>query len=143
MSWPLRKATAPRIMLTYGRFDLFHQDHIRFLRQVSAMGHELIVGCATDEHARRSGYPCQMSYAERRAILQSCRFVSRVIPETSFDQKRTDIVNYNVSALVMGKNQRGHFDGLQDVAQVLYLPRLAARKQGVTPRFSTRRIAIG
>ena len=133
----------PRVMLTYGRFDLFHQDHIRFLRQISAMGQELIVGCATDEHALKMGYPCQMPYDDRRAILESCRFVSRVIAETTFDQKRTDIVNYNVSTLVMGKSQQGQFDGLQDVAQILYLPRLAARKQGVTPRFVSKRVAVG
>lgn len=115
-------------MLTYGRFDMLHQDHVRFLRQISAMGHELIVGCASDALAAQTGYPCERSYEDRRAVLESCRFVSRVIAETDLDQKRTDIVNYNVSALVLGKYQAGQLDSLQDIAQIVYLPRLAPRK---------------
>ncbi len=114
---------SPRVVLTYGRFDLFHQDHIRFLRRAAALGNELIVGCTTDAQASARGLPCRMSFQERRALLESCRFVARVIPETHAAQKRTDIVNYNVCALIMGTDQAGRFDALQDIAQVLYLPR--------------------
>ncbi|KIN65125.1 Glycerol-3-phosphate cytidylyltransferase [Sulfitobacter noctilucicola] len=102
---------------------MFCQDHIRFLRDVSRMGTELIVGCTTDAHAQQNGADCEMSFDQRRALLESCRYVSRVIPETDIAQKRTDIVNYNVCALVMGTEHRGRLDTLQDVAQVLYLPR--------------------
>lgn len=118
---------APRVVLTYGRFDLFHQGHVRFLRQLSLLGSELIVGCSTDALAARAGAPCQMPFAERRALLESCRFVDRVIAETSDDQKRTDIVNYNVCTLVMGAEHAGLLDNMQDIAQVLYLTREDAR----------------
>ncbi|MBM1688328.1 adenylyltransferase/cytidyltransferase family protein [Sulfitobacter geojensis] len=125
-----------RVMLTYGRFDMLHQDHLRFLRQISAMGHELIVGCASDALAAQSGYPCARSFEERRGMLESCRFVSRVIAETDPNQKRTDIVNYNVSAIVLGKYQYGQLDHLQDIAQIVYLPRLAPRKIREFVKFS-------
>lgn len=131
---------APRVILTYGRFDLFHQDHIRFLRQISQLGSELIVGCATDDYADALGTPCQMDFEARRAVLESCRFVSRVIAETDANQKRTDIVNYNASALAMGVEHAGRLDDLQDIAQIHYLPRASARKQPA-PRIKIQKVA--
>lgn len=114
---------ASRVVLTYGRFDLFHQGHVRFLRQLSLLGSELIVGCSTDALAARRDAPCSMSFGERRALLESCRYVHRVIAETCDDQKRTDIVNYNVCTLAMGMDHAGRLDNMQDIAQVLYLKR--------------------
>ena len=116
---------APRVVLTYGRFDLFHQGHVNFLRQANQLGGELIVGCATDDYAMDDGRPCTQDFDARRAILQSCRFVSRVIPHNDHAQMRTDIVNYNACTLVMGAEYTGKLDDMQDIAQVLYLPRTA------------------
>ncbi len=116
--------TASRTLLTYGRFDMFSQHHIGFLRRLSGMGQELIVGCATEAHAAAQGLACVMSFEERRALLESCRYVSRVIPLSDLAQVRTDIVNYNVSALAMGLEHQNQFDDVQDIAQVLYLARV-------------------
>ncbi len=113
---------APRTVLSYGAFDQFNQNHVMRLRQLAALGDELIIGCATDEHAFSEGYRCVMSFAQRRAMLESCRFVSRVIPEETWEQKHTDIVNYNVSVFAMGAEWQGQFDALQDITQVHYLP---------------------
>jgi len=116
--------TAPRrhgIILTYGSFDLFSQNHVRLLRDLSAMSEELIVGCATDGYCMDNAEPCAVPYAERRAMLEHCRFVSRVIPFDTIEQQHTDIVNYNVSALAMDRSWRGRLDGLRDVVRLLYL----------------------
>lgn len=121
-----------RKVLTYGRFDLFDQDHVRFLRDLSRLGNELIVGCATDDHARAQGRPCQMPYDARRAMLDHCRFVDHVIGLAAAAQIRTDIVNYNVATLAMGLEWRGQFDHLRDVAQVVYLPRRAASEAAIS-----------
>ena len=112
-----------RIVLTYGSFDLFHQGHARLLQRLSMMGSELIVGCSTDAYNDAMGVPAVTSYAQRRLMLDSCRFVSRVIAEQDRDQKYTDIVNYNVSVFAMGEEWRGQFDHLEDITQVVYLPR--------------------
>lgn len=112
-----------RVILTYGRFDQFSAQHAIFLQQASALGNELIIGCATDGFATSQGLPCQTDLEQRREILEHCRFVDRVIPLQDADQIRTDIVNYNVSVLVMGHQDQGAFENLQDVAQVHYLPR--------------------
>lgn len=113
----------PRVVLTYGTFDLFHYGHVRLLQRLSAMGSELIVGCSTDEFNASKGKTSVMPYEQRRLILESCRYVSRVIAEENWNQKRTDIVNYNVAVFAMGDDWTGRFDDLGDLAQVVYLPR--------------------
>ncbi|UWR24712.1 adenylyltransferase/cytidyltransferase family protein [Sulfitobacter sp. S223] len=112
-----------RIVLTYGSFDLFHQGHARLLQRLSMMGTELIVGCSTDAYNEKMGVPAVTSYAQRRLMLESCRFVSRVIAEQDWDQKYTDIINYNVSVFAMGEDWTGQFDQFEDITQVVYLPR--------------------
>ena len=122
---------ARRVILTYGRFDLFDQDHAQFLRDLRAMGDELIVGCSSDALALSHGLPCQMPYDARAAMLSHCRFVDRVIAQTHDAQMRTDIVNYNVSSLVMGTEDAGRFDMLQDIADVRHVPRRRATTRAI------------
>ena len=112
-----------RVVLTYGSFDLFHQGHARLLQRLSMLGSELIVGCSTDAYNEHMGVPAVTSYAQRRLMLKSCRFVSRVIAEQDMDQKYTDIVNYNVSVFAMGDDWTGQFDHLEEITQVVYVPR--------------------
>ncbi|MBM2292726.1 adenylyltransferase/cytidyltransferase family protein [Sulfitobacter pseudonitzschiae] len=110
-------------VLTYGTFDLFHHGHVRLLQRLSQLGDELIVGCSTDEFNAVKGKRCVMPYGQRREILEACRYVARVIPEENWAQKRSDIVNYNVSIFAMGDDWTGHFDDLGDLTRVIYLPR--------------------
>ena len=112
-----------RVVLTYGSFDLFHQGHARLLQRLSMLGSELIVGCSTDAYNEEMGLPTVTSYAQRRLMLESCRFVSRVIAEQEWDQKYTDIINYNVSVFAMGDDWTGQFDHFEDITQVVYVPR--------------------
>lgn len=137
------RSLPPRVVLTYGRFDGFHQGHAQFLRKLAMQGDELIVGCATDAFAHSQSQPCAFPYIERRAVLESCRYVSRVISEASLMQKRTDIVNYNVSVIAVSDQEVGQWDHLRDVAQVIYLPRLIAQSVSTPPaRFATK-AAVG
>ena len=53
-------------------------------------------------------------------------------PEESWEQKRSDIREYHVDTFVMGDDWQGKFDFLQDLCQVVYLPR--------TPEISTTQI---
>lgn len=112
-----------RVVLTYGSFDLFHQGHARLLQRLSMMGSELVVGCSTDAYNEKMGVPAVTPYAQRRLMLESCRFVSRVIAEQDWDQKYTDIINYNVSIFAMGDDWTGQFDHFEDITQVVYVPR--------------------
>ena len=55
-----------------------------------------------------------------------------VIPEESWEQKRTDVQLYQVDTFVMGDDWTGKFDFLKDLCEVVYLPR--------TPEISTTKI---
>ena len=112
-----------RVVLTYGSFDLFHQGHARLLQRLSMMGSELIVGCSTDAYNEEMGLPAVTPYAQRRLMLESCRFVARVIAQQDWDQKYTDIINYNVSVFAMGDDWTGQFDHFEDITRVVYVPR--------------------
>lgn len=132
-----------RVVLTYGCFDQFDQRHVSFLRQAAQLGDELIVGCATDDYAAATGTPCLQAFAQRREVLEKCRFVARVIAKTSDQQKRTDIVNYNVSLLVMGAEDLGRFAHLQDIAQIRYLPAFRPALAAQDGTLFEQRIALG
>lgn len=126
-----------RVVLTYGAFDMFHQGHAELLQRLSGLGSELIVGCSTDAYNTVMGVASVTPYAQRRLMLERCRFVSRVIAEQDMDQKYADIINYNVSVFAMGEEWRGQFDHLSDITQVVYVPRskiIGARR---TPRPAT------
>lgn len=114
--------TPRRIVLSYGAFDLSQPAENQHLRDLCALGDELILGCATDAFADLHGLRTVTDYAQRRKMLEHCRYVDRVIAQKTTGQIRTDIVNYNVSVFAMDDQWTGQFDDLQDIAQVIYVP---------------------
>nr|WP_037952683.1 adenylyltransferase/cytidyltransferase family protein [Sulfitobacter donghicola] len=110
-------------ILTYGTFDLFHVGHLRLLRRLSELGERLIVGCSTDEFNARKGKVTAITYVQRVEILEACRYVDLVIPESDWAQKREDVRRFDVDLFAMGDDWAGKFDDLRDLCDVLYLPR--------------------
>ncbi len=113
-----------RIILTYGTFDLLHIGHINLLRRARALGDKLIVGLSTDEFNRdEKSKSCVNSYADRKVILESLRFVDQVIPEECWEQKATDVEKHAADVFTIGDDWEGHFDFLKDKCEVIYLTR--------------------
>lgn len=118
-------------VITYGTFDLLHYGHINLLKRAKALGDYLIVALSTDkfnweEKQKNAIFPTK----KRKALLESIRYVDLVIPETCWEQKRTDIHKYHIDTFVIGDDWTGKFDFLQEEgAEVVYLPR--------TPEIST------
>ncbi len=112
-----------KTVISYGTFDLFHLGHVRLLRRLAALGDRLVIGCSTDEFNVSKGKQSVMSYAQRVEILESCRFVDRVFPENTWDQKRDDILREGAHIFGMGSDWEGKFDSLSDIVEVVYLPR--------------------
>ena len=112
-------------VITYGTFDLLHYGHINLLRRAKAQGDYLIVALSTDEfNWKEKQKRCYFSYEERRMLLEAIRYVDLVIPETCWEQKRTDIHEYHVDAFVMGNDWEGKFDFLEEEGvEVISLPR--------------------
>ena len=64
------------------------------------------------------------TYEQRRELLEAIRYVDLVIPETNWQQKRTDMHEYHVDTFVMGDDWAGKFDFLKEEGvEVVYLPR--------------------
>ena len=120
-------------VITYGTFDLLHYGHINLLRRAKQYGDYLIVALSTDEfnwnEKQKKSY---FSYEQRKQLLESIRYVDLVIPEESWDQKRSDVIEYHIDTFVMGDDWEGKFDDLKDLCDVVYLPR--------TPEISTTQI---
>ncbi|UYV39594.1 adenylyltransferase/cytidyltransferase family protein [Rhodobacteraceae bacterium D3-12] len=110
-------------VLTYGTFDLFHVGHVRLLRRLVALGERLVVGVSTDAFNAQKGKSSVMPYHDRAEILLACEYVSEVIPEENWGQKRQDIERVGADVFAMGDDWAGKFDDLSDLCKVLYLPR--------------------
>ena len=121
-------------VITYGTFDLLHYGHINLLRRAKAQGDYLIVALSTDEfNWNEKQKKCYFSYAERKGLLESIRYVDLVIPEENWEQKKTDVNLYHVDTFVMGDDWAGKFDFLEaEGCEVKYLSR--------TPEISTTKI---
>ena len=123
-------------VITYGTFDLLHYGHINLLRRAKALGDYLIVALSTDEfNLNMKNKRSYFSYDERKMILESIRYVDLIIPEENWEQKKTDVIKYDVDVFVIGDDWTGKFDFLKTVGKgckVVYLPR--------TPEISTTRI---
>lgn len=124
-------------VLTYGTFDLFHVGHVRLLRRLSQLGDRLIVGCSTEAFNSLKNKTTIVPYEQRKETLEACRYVHKVIPEESWDQKRSDIRREKADIFAMGSDWAGHFDDLKDIVQVIYLPRTENISTTDLRRFAT------
>ena len=121
-------------VITYGTFDLLHYGHIQLLRRAKERGDYLIVALSTDEfNWNEKQKKCYFSYEQRKAMVESIRYVGLVIPEENWDQKRTDVHEYHIDTFVIGDDWEGKFDFLREEGcEVVYLSR--------TPEISTSQI---
>lgn len=110
-------------VLTYGTFDLFHVGHVRLLKRLRALGDRLIVGVSSDEFNALKGKKSFFSYEERLEIVASSQYVDFAFPENHWQQKRDDIIKYQVDIFGMGHDWQGKFDDLSNICQVIYLER--------------------
>ena len=67
------------------RGDIIHPGIINLLERAADHG-EVVVGLLTDRACAAYGRVPHMTYEQRRAVVESLRMVSRVIPQTTFDQ---------------------------------------------------------
>jgi len=112
-----------KIVITYGTFDFLHIGHINILRRARALGDKLIVGLSTDEFNKEKHKQSFSSYADRKEILESIRYVDAVIPEKCWEQKIQDVKDNQVDIFVIGDDWAGEFDFLKDYCDVVYLAR--------------------
>lgn len=82
-----------------------------------------MVALSTDEFNAIKNKKAYHSYEDRKTILEAIRYVDKVIPETTWDQKIKDVVENEIDVFVMGDDWKGKFDFLKEYCEVVYLPR--------------------
>lgn len=128
------RSSGMKRVITYGTFDLLHYGHINLLKRAKALGDYLIVAISTDEFNWNEKHKkTYFNYEQRKALLESLRYVDLVIPEEDWQQKRSDMHEYHIDTFVMGDDWKGKFDFLKEEGvEVVYLPR--------TPEISSSKI---
>ena len=101
-----------KTVITYGTFDLFHVGHLNLLRRAKELGDYLIVAVSSDEFNLGKNKVCKIKDTDRMKIVEAIKYVDKVIPETSWEQKIEDVKKYNVDVFVMGDDWKGKFDFL-------------------------------
>ena len=120
-------------VITYGTYDLLHYGHMRLLERAKALGDYLIVALSTDEfNWNCKQKKCYFSYEDRKKMLEAIRYVDLVIPEESWEQKKSDVKEFRIDTFVIGDDWEGKFDFLKEDCEVVYLSR--------TPEISTTQI---
>lgn len=114
-----------KVILTYGTYDLLHYGHIRLLKRARELGDCLIVALSTDEFNEEKGKKSYYDYEIRKEMLESLKYVDRVIPEENWEQKVNDIVSNNVDVVVMGSDWENsdRFNYLREYCDVVFLSR--------------------
>ncbi len=105
-------------VITYGTYDLFHIGHVQLLKRLKEKDNYIIVGVSTDEFNAVKGKKSIFSYDERKAIVESCKYVDLVIPENSWEQKPkdrsgprfSDMTLSDWSVLIVPKNTGTDYD---------------------------------
>lgn len=110
-------------VITYGTFDLLHYGHINILKRAKNLGDYLVVAISTDEFNKLKHKEAYFSYEHRKLILEAIKYVDEVIPEKTWEQKKTDIIEMNIDVFVMGDDWKGEFDYLKEYCDVIYLQR--------------------
>lgn len=120
-------------VITFGTYDIFHVGHVNIIERAKLHGDHLIVGVSSDKlNVSKKGRPPVYCEDDRQHIIRSMRCVDEVFLEESLELKAEYIKYYNADILVMGDDWQGKFDHLDNICQVIYLPR--------TPSVSTTEI---
>lgn len=76
-----------KIGFTSGVFDMFHIGHLNILRRAKEQCDYLIVGVSTDELVQSYKHKTPIiPFEQRIAIVESIRFVDKVIPQETMDK---------------------------------------------------------
>lgn len=96
-------------------FDLFHSGHVQFLKVCAEIG-SVTVSLNTDEFIEAyKGKSPVMSYDERRIVLESCKWVDAVIPNSGGADSKPSIEMVDPDVIVIGSDwaRRDYYKQMQ------------------------------
>lgn len=89
--------TEKRIMVDMSA-TLIHHGHIRILKEARKLGRVIVALTTCEEIRNKKGYTPELSYAERKEILEAIRYVDEVVPskwmldDAYLDEHRIDLL---------------------------------------------------
>ena len=94
---------------TNGCFDILHRGHIELFKYAKSLGDELIVGIDSDKKVKEDkGEDRPINSLDDRAIiLQSIKYIDRVIEFDSTDELRNLIKDIKPDIMVIGSDWKG------------------------------------
>jgi cytidyltransferase-related domain len=97
---------AKRIMVDMSA-TLLHHGHIRLLKKAADLGDVVVALTTDDEVEKTKGYKPELSFDERREILESVRYVKEVVPcNWLIDEAFMD--EHSCELLVHGNDNSNH-----------------------------------
>ena len=116
-------------VITYGTFDVLHNGHVNILKRAKALGDYLVVGVTSEDYdLSRGKLNVVDSLSKRIDAVRKTGLADKIIVEEYPGQKYIDIKKYNIDTFVIGSDWLGKFDYLNEICEVVYLP----RTQGVS-----------
>ena len=92
------------IVYTGGTFDLFHSGHANFLKRCAEIG-DVVVSLNTDEFIKKyKGSSPIILFEDRKAVLESCKYVSKVIPNIGNEDSKITISLVKPDYVVIGSD---------------------------------------
>ncbi|WP_201798154.1 adenylyltransferase/cytidyltransferase family protein [Photobacterium kishitanii] len=86
---------------------LIHHGHVRLLKQANEMGHVVVALTTDDEIQTKKGYTSELSYEERKEVLESIRYVDEVVP-CNWLIDNDFLIEHNIDLLVHGCDNVNH-----------------------------------
>ena len=94
-----------KVVYTGGTFDLFHSGHVNFLRQCKIIGDIVVVALNTDEFIERyKGSKPVVPYESRKLVLEACKYVDEVIPNSDGEDSKPTILKVSPDFIVIGSD---------------------------------------
>lgn len=123
-----------KIVMTTGTFDLLHTGHVNLLKKAKEFGDYLVVGLNTDYVIHEAGKTPYYTYEQRKIVLESIKYVDKVVPLNKQEDKFTYLKDFSVDIFAIGSDYIGYKDigDIEKFAKVRYIER--------TPDISTTQV---
>ncbi len=93
---------------TSGVFDIFHVGHLNILQRAKEQCDYLIVAISTDELVEKvKNKRPHISFNHRCRIVESIKYVDKVVPQDSYEDKITPALKYNIDVMFVGSDWEG------------------------------------
>lgn len=104
----MNKINGKRIMVDMSA-TLIHHGHVRLLKKASKYG-KVIVALVTDKEIKKfKGYKPELNYSQRKEIMRSIRYVSKVVP-SKFILNDKFLNKFKINLLIHGQDNKNQIN---------------------------------